>query len=310
MSGLSGYLVRRIAQFVPTAFGVLTLVFFLVHLVPGDPVEVMLGETAQPADKEALRHALGLDLPLHEQYFRFLGGVLKLDLGDSFFYRKPVASLILERLPATAELAAAAMLLALAIAFPLGTISALKRASVWDRSAMVAALLGVSIPNFWLGPMLIYAFSIKFQWFPASGRGGLAHLVLPAITLGTALAGILSRMIRASVLEVLREDFILFAKARRIPKHRFVIHYLLRPALIPVVTIVALQLGALFSGAVITETVFSWPGLGTLFLNAVFSRDFPLIQGLVLFFAMFYLVANLLADISYAILDPRVRLGG
>jgi len=304
------YFIKRIGQFVPTAFGVVTLVFFLVHLVPGDPVEVMLGETAQPADKEALRHSLGLDLPLHVQYIRFLKGLAALDLGDSFFYKKPVISLIYERLGATAELAAAAMLLAVIIAFPLGIASAIKRATAVDRGAMVAALLGVSIPNFWLGPMLIYIFSIKLDWFPVSGRGGLLHLVLPAITLGTALAGILSRMIRASVLEVLREDFILFAKARNIPKHRFVIHYLLRPALIPVITLIALQLGALLSGAVITETVFSWPGLGTLFLSAIFSRDFPLIQGCVLFFAFFYLAANLLADILYAVVDPRVRLKG
>jgi len=304
------YFIRRIGQFVPTTLGVVTLVFFLVHLVPGDPVEVMLGETAQPADKEALRHSLGLDLPLHVQYLSFLKGIATLDLGESFFYKKSVSSIIYERIGATAELAIASLLLALCIAFPLGVISALKRATAVDKGAMVAALLGVSIPNFWLGPMLIYLFSIKLNWFPVSGRAGLASLILPAITLGTALAGILSRMIRASVLEVLREDYILFAKARNIPKHRFVVHYLLRPALIPVITLIALQLGALLSGAVITETVFSWPGLGTLFLSSIFSRDFPLIQGCVLFFSLFYLIANLLADILYAVVDPRVRLSG
>lgn len=310
MSNLVRFLLSRLGQFIPTALGVITLVFFLVHLVPGDPVEAMLGETAQPVDKEALRHTLGLDQPIHVQYLKFLKGVASLNLGESFYYKKSVVSIIYERLGATAQLAVAAMLIALAISFPLGLISALKRATAWDKSSMVVALFGVSIPHFWLGPMLIYLFSIKLGFFPASGRGSFLHLVLPAITLGTGLAGILSRMIRASVLEILREDFILYAKARRITRYRFVIHYLLRPALIPVVTLIALQLGALLSGAVITETVFSWPGLGTLFISAVFSRDFPLIQGCVLFFSLFYLIANLLADMFYAVLDPRIRLAG
>lgn len=310
MSNFFRFLLSRLGQFIPTALGVITLVFFLVHLVPGDPIEAMLGETAQPVDKEALRHSLGLDKPLGLQYVDFLKGIISLDLGDSFFYKKSVTSIVYERLRATIELAVASMFIAFLIAFPLGLISALKRATFWDKSAMVTALLGVSIPNFWLGPMLIYFFSIKLGLFPTSGRMGFASIVLPAITLGTALAAILSRMIRASVLEVLREDFITYAKARKVAKHRFVIHYLLRPALIPVVTLIALQLGALLSGAVITEAVFSWPGLGTLFISAVFSRDFPLIQGCVLFFSFFYLIANLLADIVYAVLDPRIRIGG
>jgi peptide/nickel transport system permease protein len=303
MSGIG----RRLALLVPTVLGVLTLVFFLVHLIPGDPVELMLGETASRADLAQLRADLGLDRPVGEQYARFLGGLARGDLGRSFFYRKPVAAVIAGALPATALLAAAAMAVALLIALPAGILAAVRRDRFADRATMLASLVGVSMPNFWLGPLLIILFSFRLGWLPVSGREGAASLVLPAATLGFALAAILSRMTRSSMLDVLGEDYLRTARAKGVRERVVVVRHALRNALLPVVTIVGLQFGVLLSGAVVTENVFAWPGVGTVLIQAITARDYPLVQGCVLVISLVYVAVNFLTDALYAVIDPRVR---
>ncbi len=298
---------RRLATLVPTLLGVVTLTFLFLHMVPGDPVDVMLGETARPADREALRTELGLDRPLWAQYGRYLGGIVRGDLGRSFVYRKPVAELIAARVPATAQLALAALVVALVVSVPLGTLAALRKDSALDRGSLVASLLGVSMPNFWLGPLLILAFSVHLRWFPVSGRGGMLSVVLPAVTLGTALAAILARMLRASLVEVLGAEFLRAAQARGVGRGKLVWVHAMRNACLPVITLLGLQLGSLLSGAVITEAVFAWPGIGTLLLQAIQGRDYPLVQGCVLVISLGYVGANLAADLLYRWADPRVR---
>ncbi len=304
------FALSRLASAAITVFGVSVLVFSLVHLVPGDPVEVMLGESAQPADRAALRTALGLDRPLPEQFAAFLADLARLDLGTSLHARRPVASLIAERLPATAELAAAGLAVALAIALPLGSVAALRRGSGADHAAIAFATLGVSIPNFVLGPVLILVFSFTLGWLPVSGREGAGALVLPAFTLGTALAAILARMLRSTLLEVLGEDFIRTARAKGLDEVGVLLRHALGNAMLPVVTLLGLQLGALLAGAVITEIVFSWPGLGSLTVEAIQRRDYPLLQGCVLVISVSYVLVNSLTDLAYAWLDPRIRLRG
>ena len=298
---------RRALLLVPTVLGVLTLVFFLVHLIPGDPVELMLGETASRADLAQLRADLGLDRPLSEQYARFLGGLARGDLGRSFFHRKPVAEVIGAALPATGVLALAAMAVAVLVAVPLGVLAAVRRDTLVDRLAMLGSLAGVSMPGFWLGPMLIILFSFRLGWLPVSGREGAASLVLPAATLGIGLAAILARMTRASMLDVLGEDYLRTALAKGVPRRAVIARHALRNALLPVVTIVGLQFGALLSGAVITENVFAWPGVGTLLIQAITARDYPLVQGCVLVISLCYVAVNFLTDALYAVIDPRVR---
>lgn len=303
------YLVQRLAGALLVIFGVACIVFLLIHLVPGDPVEVMLGETASAVDREALRSALGLDLPIATQFLHFLSGLLQLDLGTSFHLHRPVTELLMERLPATAVLAGAALAVSLVIALPMGILAASRRNTSWDTGAMTFSMLGISIPNFWLGPILILVFSLWLGWFPVSGRESAGSVILPALTLGTGLAAILSRMIRSSLLEVLGEDFIRTAKAKGLPPSRVLLQHALRNALLPVITMLGLQLGALLAGAVITETVFSWPGIGLLTIEAIQSRDYPVLQGCVLLISMVYVVVNLLTDLAYAWVDPRIRLG-
>ncbi len=300
------YLLNRLLLFLPTVVGVLTLVFFLIHLIPGDPIEVMLGETASGADKEALRQELGLDQPLWTQYIRFLSGLFSGDLGRSLYEQGRVTDLILMRLPATLELTLAAMGVALLIAFPLGIIAAVKRHSWIDRSSLIFSLLGLSIPNFWLGPLLMIAFSIKLGWLPVSGRGGLSHLILPSLTLGMAMAAILTRMIRSSLLEVIHEDYIQAARAKGLSEWRVWLKHALRNSLLSVITIVGLQFGALLAGSIITETIFTWPGIGRLTIQAIQTRDYPLVQGCILVIATSYLLVNLLTDILYHLVDPRI----
>jgi peptide/nickel transport system permease protein len=307
---MRGFFVRRLAIVIPTVVGAVTLVFFFLHMIPGDPVEVMLGETAQQADKEQLREELGLNLPLHIQYGRFIIGVCKGDLGDSFFYRRPVTQVIAERAPATVELALAAFVVAGLIAIPLGIVAALREGTTVDNASVIFSLLGVSMPNFWLGPLLIILFSINLGWFPVSGREGVSSVVLPAITLGTALAAILSRMTRASLLDRLGEDYLTVARAKGLPEWKVILKHALRNALIPVITVMGLQFGALLSGAIITENVFSWPGIGTLLINAIEARDYPLVQGCILFITLSYVLVNLLTDLFYGWVDPRIRLRG
>lgn len=302
------YLVRRLMLLFIVLFGVVTLVFFLIHMIPGDPVDIMLGDHALAADKEVLREAMGLDRPLGKQYLGYLGDLLTGDLGQSIHSRRPVLAEIWERFPATVELMLGAMLVALLMALPLGIISALRPYGWLDGSSMLISFLGISIPNFWLGPMLIMVFSVQLGWLPVNERGGMEHLILPAITLGTAMAAMLSRMIRASLLEVLDEEYITNARAKGLPERLVIFKHALRNALIPVITIIGLQVGVLLSGAIITEAIFDWPGLGSLLLEGIYSRNYPLVQGCILVIATVYVLVNLLTDIAYAWADPRVRL--
>jgi peptide/nickel transport system permease protein len=301
------FVARRLALTIPVLLGVATLVFSLIHLIPGDPAQAMLGESAPEADIAALRTQLGLDRPLLEQYADFLGGVIRGDLGTSLRTGTSVRTQIAERLPATIELAFAAMLVAVAVALPLGVAAAAWRGTAIDHSAMAIAMAGMSIPNFWLGPLLAIVFAVELGWLPVSGRGGFEHLVLPAISLGLALAAMLARMTRAALLEELREPYVRAAQARGISRARAVIVHALRNSLIPVVTILGLQFGAVLTGAVITETIFAWPGIGRLLIQSIGFRDYPLVQGCILFIAATYVAVNLITDLAYGLLDPRIR---
>jgi ABC-type dipeptide/oligopeptide/nickel transport system permease component len=301
------FLARRFLLTIPVLLGVATLVFSLIHLIPGDPAQAMLGDTASPEEIAELRGRLGLDRPLAEQYTSFLGGIVRGDLGVSLRTSQPVTSMIMERMPATFELAAAAMLFALAVAMPLGIAAAVWRGTSVDHSAMTLALMGISIPNFWLGPLLAIVFAVELGWLPVSGRGTWAHLVLPAISLGAALAAILARMTRATLLEELREQYVQAARARGTSRLRAVVRHAFRNSLIPVVTLVGLQFGAVLTGAVITETIFAWPGIGRLLIQSISFRDYPLVQGCILLIAITYVGVNLLTDLVYGVLDPRIR---
>ena len=301
------YLVRRLVLTVPVLLGVATLVFALIHLVPGDPAEAMLGESAPAADLADLRAKLGLDEPLLVQYGHFLRGLVRGDLGTSFRYNTPVTSEIGQRLGRTAQLAFVAMAVSVVIAVPLGILGALYRGRAIDQAAMAVSLAGIAMPNFWLGPLLAIIFAVELGWLPVSGTGSWRHLMLPALTLGAALAAIVARMTRASLVEELGELYVLAARARGVSRGRAVIRHALRNSLIPVVTILGLQLGAVLTGTIITETIFSWPGVGRLLIQAINFRDYPLVQGCILFIAVTYVLMNLLVDVTYAWLDPRIR---
>jgi peptide/nickel transport system permease protein len=303
------FILSRLFSAALVLVGVSCLVFLLIHLVPGDPVEVMLGEAAQPADREALRHALGLDQGLLTQLLHYFNALLHLDLGTSLQSKRPISELLWERIPATAELAGAALVVAVAIALPLGVIAAVRKDSPWDYGAMTVSMLGVSIPNFWLGPILILVFSVWLGWLPVSGREQADSIILPAVTLGTALAAVLSRMVRSSLLEVLHEDYIRTARAKGLSGRVVIWRHGLRNALLPVVTVLGLQLGVLLGGAVVTEMVFSWPGLGELTIESIQRRDYPVVQACVLLISTSYVVVNTLTDVVYGWLDPRVRVG-
>lgn len=307
---MNNFLLSRLFSAIIVVFGVTCLVFMLVHLIPGDPVEVMLGESSQPADRAALRHSLGLDRPLHVQLLHYYERLLHFDLGISLYSRRPIGELLIERLPATLELAVAGLVVAMVIAIPLGVLAAVRKDSAWDGGAMLFSMLGVSIPNFWMGPLLILVFSLWLGWLPVSGREGVASLVLPALTLGTALAAILSRMLRATLLEVLGEDYIRTARAKGLAPATVIFRHALRNALLPVITLLGLQLGALLAGAVITEIVFSWPGIGQLTIESIHRRDYPVVQACVLLISLTYVAVNTLTDLVYAWLDPRIRLTG
>lgn len=297
----------RAGSVMVTVVGVASVVFLLLHLVPGDPVDVMLGESARPAQREALRAALGLDRPLLAQWLDWLAGLARGDLGDSLAAGAPVAGLLLERLPATVALAAAAAAVALALGLPLGVLAALTRGSAWDRTAIGVALLGAAVPAFWLGPLLVLVFALWLGWLPVSGADAPGALVLPALTLGTGMAAVLARMVRAALLEVLDEDWVRTARAKGLPPGRVVVAHALRVAAAPVVTLLGLQAGALLGGAVITETVFAWPGLGSLLVESIQRRDYPVVQACVLAVALAYVAANAAADAVCALLDPRLR---
>lgn len=305
---IHGVLSRLLSAMVVVA-GVSVLVFLLIHLVPGDPVEVMLGEGARPADRAELERALGLHQPVTAQLADYFSGLVRGDLGDSLHSRQPVAEVIAGRLPATVVLALAALAVALALAVPLGLIAAVRPDSAWDSGAMTFSMVGVSIPNFVLGPLLILLFSVHLGWLPVSGWEGPASLVLPAVTLGTAMAAILSRMVRSALLDVLGEDYIRTARAKGLDELTIVVRHGLRNAALPVITVVGLQLGTLLGGAVITETVFAWPGIGQLTVEAIQRRDYPVLQGCILVISLAYVVINTLTDLAYGVLDPRVRIG-
>jgi len=301
------FLVRRLLLTIPVLLGVATLVFSLIHLVPGDPAQAMLGESAAPEDIAELRERLGLDRPLYVQYAAFLMGLSRGDLGISMRTNEPVTREIAIRIPATFQLAVAAMSLAVLVAVPLGIIAAVGAGTGVDYAATTVALLGISIPNFWAGPLLAIVFGVSLGWLPVSGSGTPAHLVLPAITLGAPLAAVLARMTRASVIEELRELYVLAARARGVSRARAVLRHAFRNSLIPIVTVFGLQMGAVLTGAVITETIFAWPGVGRLLIQSITFRDYPLVQGCILMIAVTYVAMNLLTDLAYGLLDPRIR---
>ena len=301
------FLRRRLLGLIFVLFGVITIVFLIIHLVPGDPARIMLGESALPSDVEALRESLGLNRPLIVQYFDFFAKLFQGDLGRSFNTGQPVLSAIIERFPATLILTAASMFFAIIIAVPIGIITAAKRNTVVDNLGMIFSLIGVSMPAFWLGPILVLIFSVKLGILPVSGSGSIKHLVLPSFSLGFALAAIISRMTRASMIEVLNQDYIRTARAIGVSEKIILLKHALRNAIIPVVTIVGLQFGALLGGVIIVEIIFSWPGIGQLLIPAIMRRDYPLVQGCILFIAVVYIFVNLIVDIIYAYIDPRIK---
>jgi peptide/nickel transport system permease protein len=301
------YLLRRLLLTVPVLLGVATLVFALIHLVPGDPAQSMLGESASPDEIARLRTSLGLDKPLVTQYRGFLAGVARGNLGTSFRFGTPVTQEIRKRLPDTALLAVSAMAVAIVVAIPLGIVAAVFRGRFLDHAAMTLALAGISMPSFWLGPLLAILFAVRLGWLPVSGSGTALHLVLPAVTLGTALAAILARMTRSSVIEELRELYVMAARSRGLSQSRAVLRHAFRNSLIPVVTIIGLQFGAVLTGTIITETIFGWPGVGRLLIQAINTRDYPLVQGCILFISITYVAMNLITDLTYGFLDPRIR---
>jgi ABC-type dipeptide/oligopeptide/nickel transport system permease component len=292
---------------VPVLLGISFLVFLLVHLVPGDPVRVMLQDVGSPEQVERLRRQLGLDRPMYVQYAAFVARAVRGDLGRSIHTRRPVSQEIAFRMPYTIRMAVAATLVAVAMGIVLGSVAATHHQSALDYGTMAVALAGVSLPSFWFGLVLILIFSLYLRWLPPAGADSLLHLVLPAITLGSGAAAIIARLTRSSMLEVLRQDYIRTARAKGVADRRLVYRHALKNAMIPVVSIVGLQFASLLGGAVIVETVFGWPGIGRLAVDAIFTRDIPVIQGVVLVAAVVFVLVNLVVDLIYGLLDPRIR---
>lgn len=300
-------LLTRLFSMFGVILGVVTLVFLLIHLVPGDPVQAMLGESATATDQVALRHVLGLDQPLLTQYVQTLQHLIQGDLGTSLYSKEPIREMLSRRIPVTVLLTLFGLAVAIVIALPLGSIAALHKDKFWDYTAMSFSLLGISVPHFWLAPLLIMLFSLQLGWLPVSGYQHWNSLVLPAVTLGTALAAVLARMVRATLLEVLHEDYIRTARAKGLSQRAVIMHHALRNAALPILTVLGLQLGALLGGAVITETIFSLPGIGQLTVEAIQRRDYPVVQACVLLISISYVVVNTFTDVLYAWLDPRVH---
>jgi peptide/nickel transport system permease protein len=286
---------------------VVSLVFLLIHLVPGDPILQMLGEGVPAADLQAARHAYGLDLPLSQQYLNYWKGVLHGNLGLSLRYNQSVSKLLAQRYPYTLQLTLAALLVAILLSIPAGVHSARRRNEWDDRTISVVSLFGLSFPNFALGPILILLFSIKMGLLPVSGSGSFANLVLPAITMGSALAAILTRMVRTSMLEELNQDYIRTARAKGLSERAVVYRHALRNAMIPVITVLGLQFGALLAGAIVTEKIFSWPGIGRLTIDAISNRDYYVVQGCILAIGLTYVAVNFMTDLVYSVLNPRIR---
>jgi peptide/nickel transport system permease protein len=303
------YLVKRLILLTITLFVVSSMVFFFVHLIPGDPIDLLLGEQAIDFDRELFRKALRLDRPLGEQYLLFFRDLFHGDLGNSLFDRRPVFELLKERFPASLELAFAGLVVAMMLSLILGLSSAVKKDTVWDRIELLFSLVGISMPNFWLGPLLILLFSIQFKLLPFAGREDWTHLILPALTLGTGMAALLTRMTRSSMIDALHEDYVRTARAKGASEMSVILKHALRNALNPIVTIAGLQLGALLAGAIVTEKIFAWPGVGSLVVSAIERRDYPVLQGSILSIVFTYTFVNLLTDLFYAKLDPRIQLG-
>ena len=301
------YLLVRALYALPVLWLVVSVVFLLIHLVPGDPILQMLGEGAPAADVAATRHAYGLDVPLGEQYLHYWKGVLSGNLGPSLRFNQSVSSLIVQRYPYTLQLTIAALLIAVLISIPVGVRSAQRRGKWDDKLLSVVSLFGLSFPNFALGPILILLFSIKLGLLPVSGSGTVAHLVLPAITMGGSLAAILTRMVRTSMLEELGQDYIRTARAKGLTERAVVYRHALRNAMLPVLTVLGLQFGALLAGAIVTETIFSWPGIGRLTVQAIGNRDYYLVQGCILAIGLTYVMVNFLTDLLYSVANPRIR---
>jgi ABC-type dipeptide/oligopeptide/nickel transport system permease component len=305
---MTRYITLRLLFALPALWLILTMVFLLAHIVPGDPVQQMLGEGARAEDLQQLRHALGLDLSIGVQYGRYLGGVLRGNLGESFRFQQPVLRVVASHYPATLELAVVGLFVCAMIGIPAGLLAAQRRGRPADHAIGVLTLFGLSVPNFALGPVLILVFSVILGWLPVSGRGGISHLLLPAITLGAALAAILTRMVRTSVIEELSSDYVRTARAKGLSQSAVLFRHAFRNALIPILTILGLQFGTLLAGTIVTESIFSWPGVGRLAVQAIQARDYPLLQGCILLIAVSYVLVNLLTDMVYALVDPRVRL--
>jgi ABC-type dipeptide/oligopeptide/nickel transport system permease component len=301
------HILLRVALALPALWLIVTMIFLLAHIVPGDPVQQMLGEGARAEDIIQLRHNLGLDRPILSQYGHYLGGVVRGDLGESFRFGQPVTRVILSHYPATLELALIALMVCALISIPAGILAAERRGSSTDHAVGFFTLLGLSVPNFALGPVVILIFSVLLGWLPVSGRGGPANFVLPAITLGATLAAILARMVRAAVIEELSSDYVRTARAKGLSNSAVLFRHAFRNALIPILTILGLQFGTLLAGAIVTETIFSWPGVGRLTVQAISARDYPLLQGCILLIAVSYVCVNLLTDVVSALVDPRVR---
>ncbi len=311
VAGLARFVLRRILLAVPVFVGVTMVTFVLMQIVPGDPVALLMEEkmaAVDPAAAQRFRARWGLDAPVPVQYLKFLSNAARGDLGISYRTDQDVLPSILERVPATAALAGAALGLAVLIGIPLGVVAALRQNTVLDSASIVVATIGVSIPNFWLGILLIYTLAVKLRWLPPSGYGpAIPYLLMPALTLGVGLAAVVARLTRSSMLEVIRQDYIRTGRAKGLSERRVILVHALRNAAIPIVTIVGVQMSALLSGAVITERVFSWPGAGRLLVDSIGVRDLPMVQGCVLFIASVFILLNLLVDLSYAWLDPRIR---
>ncbi|MDR7543191.1 MAG: ABC transporter permease [Armatimonadota bacterium] len=303
------YIARRLGLMVPLLFGISVIVFVFIRLIPGDPAELMASQWATKKDIELIRHAWGLDRPLHVQYLVFLWNLARGDLGRSVVSNTPVTREIRERYPYTIQLAVASMAVAIAVGTAAGVISAVRPYALTDNLSMVLALLGVSTPGFWMGLMMMLLFAVILGWLPATGAGTIGHLVMPAATLGFAAAGILARQTRSSMLDVLRQEYIFTARAKGLREAAVIGRHGLKNALIPVVTVVGLQFGTLLGGSVVIESVFAWPGMGRLLVDAIMTRDYPVIQAAVLLFATTFAVINLAVDLLYGYLDPRIRYG-
>jgi len=306
MSG--SYVLRRLLHSVFVLFGVSAIVFLLLRLIPGDPVRLLLPPEATEQMVQETRREMGFDRPMYAQYVVYLGQLVRGDLGTSIRFQRPVLDLVLERFPATLELTLVSMVVATLVAIPLGIIAAVKRYSRWDAGVMLGSLLGQSVPTFWMGIVLILVFAVQLRVLPTSGRGSWQQLVLPSITLGAYMMALIARLTRSGMLEVLREDYVRTARAKGLPEREVLIRHAFRNAMLPVVTVLGMQVGALLGGAIITEAVFAWPGIGTLTINAIYMRDYPIVQATVLISAVAFVAINLVLDLAYQYLDPRIQL--